>query len=88
MVKLPVEVVSTTCAPGVAVPETRFVPTGCVLLLAGERMATIGGARAVKLVVVVEQPPDVQAVTVSVFGPVGTFTVQENIPVILAVVTH
>ena len=89
MVKLPpVEVVSTTVAPGVAVPETRLVAAGCVVLLAGLRIAIVGGAAAVKLVVVVEQPPVVQAVTVNVFGPTGTVTGHENVPDADAVVVQ
>ena len=81
-------VVTTTVLPGVAVPDTTFTPAGCVVVLAGERMATVGGASAVKLVVVVEQPPLVQAVTVSVLGPAVTETGQAKVPDAEAVVAQ
>ena len=56
--------------------------------MAGLRIARVGGATAVKLVVVVEQPPVVQAVIVSVFGPAGTVTGQLNVPEADAVVVQ
>ncbi len=80
VVKFPPAVANTTVAPGVAVPETVLVAAGCVVLVAGLRIATVGGTTAVKLAVVVEQPPVVQAVIVSVVGPAGTLTEQENTP--------
>jgi hypothetical protein len=71
----------------VAVPLTVGVVVA-VLLLAGVRMATVGGPTAVKLVVAVEQPTEVQAVAVSVVEPGATLTAQLQEPAAVAVVLH
>ena len=76
-----------TEANGVVVPLTVGLVVA-VPLLAGETMATVGGVTAVKLVVVVEQPPLVQAVTVSVLGPAMTETGQAKVPDAEAVVAQ
>lgn len=88
VVKLPpVEVVSTTVAPGVAVPETALVAAGCVVPVGGERIAIVGGATAVKVMGTEVEPPGPLAVTVSVFGPAVTLTGQAKVPLV-AVVLH
>ncbi|GAB3741783.1 hypothetical protein GCM10028816_50740 [Spirosoma lituiforme] len=51
-------------------------------------IATVGGAKAVKLVVVEAVPLRLAAVTVRVDGPVGTLTTQEKLPPAVAVVEH
>ncbi len=79
--------VSVTVLLGVAVPETVGV-VEAVLLLAGALIATVGVATTVTVTGWVAQPPAVQAVTVSVDGPVGTVTSQLKVPEVLAVVVH
>ncbi len=79
--------VSVTVLLGVAVPDTVGVVVA-VLLLAGALIATVGVATAVTVTGWVAQPPAVQAVTVTLDGPVGTVTSQVNVPEVLAVVVH
>lgn len=87
---MPFEVVSTTVLWGVAVPDTICVPTGCVELLAGLRMAIVGGGTVVKPIGVDITPPGPLAVTVSVLRPVGNVASgpQLYVPDALAVVAH
>ncbi len=85
---LPLEAVSVRVLPGVAVPLTTFTPEGCVVLLAGLRIATVGRARAVKVVGTAVVPPGPVAVTVRVFGPTGTITGQAYVPDAEAVVAQ
>jgi hypothetical protein len=76
-----------TEANGVAVPDTTG-DSVAVPLVVGDTMATVGGPTAVKLVVAVEQPTDVQAVAVSVVEPGETLTAQLQEPAGVAVVLH
>ena len=90
VVKLPVEVVKTTCAPGVAVPETSFVAAGCVVLLAGDTIATVGTLTIVNVMGCEVLPPGQVAVTVNVLGPTGRTLIgpQANVPDAEAVVVQ
>jgi hypothetical protein len=71
----------------VAVPDTVGVVVA-VPLLAGVVMPTVGVLMPVTVTGWVAQPPALQAVTVSVVGPVGTVTEQLKIPDALATVLH
>jgi hypothetical protein len=78
---------TVTEASGVAVPETTGASVA-VLLIAGETIATVGGAMAVIVSGTDVVPPMPDAVTVSVFGPTDTLTGQANVPDTEAVVLH
>lgn len=67
----PLLAVSSTVLPGVAVPLTVRVPVGCVVPVAGLRIATVGAPVTVKLLVVVAVPEGFTAVTVTLLGPPG-----------------
>ncbi len=70
MTLLPLLAVNVTVLPGVAVPLTTFTPAGCVVLLAGELMATVGGATTVKVLTAgVEVPPKSLVIAVTLFVP-------------------
>ena len=79
--------VSTTVAPGVAVPDT--VGVSVVTTSRGLLMATVGGATAVKLVTLgVLIPPTLVATAVIELTPAGTVTAQLKLPAAVAVVLH
>ncbi len=76
-----------TLLPGVAVPLMTTVGPVGLLPGVGDTITTVGGSMLVKLtgwlVVLLPGPP---AITVSVFGPTGTLTVQLNKPLPLLTV--
>ncbi len=74
----PLEVVRSTVLNGVAVPDTTLVPTGCVVLVAGLRIATVGGPITVKLFTAgAEVPPVLLANAVTLCGPVANVRLEQ-----------
>ncbi len=78
---------TVTEASGVAVPETVGVVVA-VPPLVGLTIATVGGAKAVKLTVCAVVPPGPEAVTVTGVTPAVTVTGHENVPDAEAVVVQ
>ncbi len=74
---LPFEAVRITVLPGVAVPLTTLVPTGCVVFVAGLRIATDGGPTAVTVTCVWAVPLLALTTAVMVLVPTGRFTPHE-----------
>lgn len=68
-------------------PETVGVVVA-VPLVAGDRIATVGGSTAVSVVGTAVVPPGPEAVTVTVVTPAVNVTGQENVPDADAVVVQ
>jgi hypothetical protein len=77
-VKLPVDVVRTTVDPGVAVPLTVLVAAGCVVLVAGDRIAMVGEPITVKLFTAgTDGPPVLLAKAVTLCTPAANVRLEQ-----------